>query len=111
MSIKINGTTITMTRGDTLRTKLSIFDSAGNPYVPCEDDHIRFALKQDYADETPLILKEIPWDTLMLVLASDDTKILDQPGSYVYDIQITMSDGTVDTFITKAKLKLTEEVD
>lgn len=111
MSVKINGTSITMTRGDTLKTTITIYDSEGNIYTPVEEDKIRFALKRSYKDETPLILKEIPFDTLELKLDPEDTKSLKQPSSYVYDIQITMSDGTVDTFIDKAELKLTEEVD
>ena len=32
-------------------------------------------------------------------------------GKYVYDIQLTKANGKVDTFITKATLKLSEEVD
>ena len=31
-------------------------------------------------------------------------------GKYVYDIELTKATGEVDTFITKAILKLTEEV-
>ena len=32
-------------------------------------------------------------------------------GKYVYDIQLTKANGKVDTFISKAILKLSEEVD
>ena len=46
----------------------------------------------------------------MLHLEPNDTKTLDV-GEYVYDIQLTTSDGDVDTFIAMAKLILTEEVD
>ena len=111
MSIRIKDTTIIMTRGDTLRTKVSIFDSSGNPYIPSKEDKIRFALKEKYSDEHPLIIKEIPSDTCELYLNPEDTKNLKQPCDYVYDIQITLSDGTVDTFIPKARLKITEEGD
>ena len=45
MSTRIKDTTIIMTRGDTLRTKVSIFDSSVNPYIPSKEDKIRFALK------------------------------------------------------------------
>ena len=62
-------------------------------------------------EKSSLILKDIPWDTLELRLDTEDTKHLEQPGDYVYDIQITLNDGTVDTFIERAKLKITEEVD
>lgn len=108
--IRISGTTITMTRGDTLRVILELKDEEGNTYVPLENDRIRFAMKKNYDDDAPLIVKEIPNDTLELVLNPDDTKNLAQPASYVYDIEITYANGDVDTFIDKAKLKLTEEV-
>ena len=66
--------------------------------------------KTDYKDIEPLILKEIPNDTLILELEPNDTKPL-AFGTYVYDIQITFEDGTVDTFITEAMFKLTPEVE
>ena len=55
-------------------------------------------------------MKDIPSDTMLLVLEPEDTKTLPF-GKYVYDIQITYADGKVDTFITKGRLRLTEEVD
>lgn len=109
MSYSISGTTITLTRGDTLIAQISITDSEDNPYIPVEGDSVRFAMKSDYSDVNPLIEKDIPIDTLKLVLEPEDTKKLPF-GTYVYDIQLTKSTGEVDTFITKSKLKLTEEV-
>lgn len=108
--INISGTTITMTRGDTLRAILELKDEDGNVYTPLRDDRIRFAMKKNYDDETPLVIKEIPNDTLELHLEPKDTKNLAQPSTYFYDIEITYTNGDVDTFIDKAKLKLTEEV-
>ena len=89
----------------------------GEEYTPGPADRIRFALKHkelkadksDFVDDTPLILKEIPTDTMLLRLDPEDTK--DKAfGKYVYDIEITFPDGYVDTFITKAHFELTEEV-
>lgn len=111
MSVKVSGTTITATRGDTVKIQLELIDSEGAVYTPVESDVIRFAMKEDYDDAEPLILKVIPNDTLILKLEPEDTKSLPQPSSYVYDLQITYANGDVDTFIDKAKFKLTEEVD
>lgn len=111
MALKLTGTTIAMTRGDTVKLQLELVDSNGDIYTPMDGDVIRFAMKEDYNDAEPLLLKVIPNDTLILKLNPEDTKNLPQPSSYVYDIQITYANGDVDTFIDKAKLKLTEEVD
>lgn len=105
----IDGTTITLIRGDTLITRVGITDASGNEYIPQEGDSLRFALKRDYNDTNPLILKEIPIDTRILRLDPADTKPLGQPDTYVYDVEITYGDGFVDTFI-RGKLKLKEEV-
>lgn len=109
--IEINGTTITMTRADTFRAVVGIFNEDGSVYEPQEGDSVRFALKKDYNDSEVVILKDIPIDTLLLELEPSDTKSLPQPSSWVYDIQLTTASGLVDTFINKAKFKISEEVE
>lgn len=114
--VKIDGTTITLTRGDTLCVNVEM-TLDGVAYVPSGNDSIRFALKTpkmtggraEYKDQEPLILKPIPIDTCQLVLTPTDTKQLSF-GQYVYDIEITMEDGTVDTFISEATFILSPEV-
>ena len=110
MSYSVSGTTITLTRGDTFVALISITKQDGTPYVPNDGDKVRFAMKAKYEDPEPLVVKDIPIDTLTLTLHPEDTKGLSF-GKYVYDIQLTKADGTVDTFITKATIKITEEVD
>lgn len=110
--IKLKGNTIYLTKGDTLDLKVNVLDREGNEFIPGEGDSFRFALKKDYTDKEPLILKEIPSDTLRLRLESEETKRLEvMKEPYVYDIQATLSDGTVDTFIDRQKLFITEEVE
>lgn len=110
MSYSVSGNKITLTRGDTFRATVSIFNPDGTPYELQEGDSVRFAMKQDYDDEEVLILKDIPTDTMELVLEPEDTKPYEF-GDYVYDIQLTKANGDVDTFVAKAKIKLTEEVE
>lgn len=110
MAYSVSGTTITLTRGDTFEALISITQEDGNPYVPKEGDTVRFAMKSSYEDETPLLVKDIPVSTMILVLEPLDTKKLNF-GKYVYDIQLTTIEGKVDTFIAKATIKITEEVD
>lgn len=108
--VDVKGTTIQMTRGDTFIATLTLKYADDTDYTPEEGDEIRFALKRKYTDEETTIYKTIPNDTLILELEPNDTKTLSF-GSYVYDIQITHADGKVDTFIDRARLVLTEEVD
>ena len=108
--------TIYLTRGDTFQTQVTIKQN-GEPYTPEEGDKIRFIAKRDelnhnktqYLDKDPLIVKEIPVDTMILKLNPEDTANLDF-GTYAYNIEIIMIDGRVDTFISD-KLYLEPEVD
>ena len=113
---------ITHTRGDTLKTKVDIFydKEKTQPYTPESGDTVRFALKRptqikvekgytEYSDETPLIVKDIPINTLILHLEPSDTKDLSF-GKYEYDIEITKASGDVDTFIEAASFVITKEV-
>lgn len=109
MSVTVKKTTITMTRGDTARIKMDITNSSGETYIPADGDVIRFAAKYSYSDEEPCILKTIPLDTLELYLEPADTKSLEQPCTLIYDIELTMVDGTVDTFL-KGQLVIEQEV-
>lgn len=117
MSYKIKGTTIILTRGDTLYVKVNIMKD-GEPYAPETGDTVRFALKHktmtadggEYTDAEPILTKVIPNDTMVLQIDPNDTKTL-HFGDYAYDIQITFADGSVDTFITASTFRLTPEVD
>lgn len=102
--VKITNTFIEVTRGDSLRVKLNL-----NGYALQDGDVIKWGLKTTYSDATCVIEKVIPNDTLELYLTPSDTKSLDY-GTYVWDCQITFANGDVNTFITKARFKITEEV-
>ena len=102
----IENNNISLTRGDTLIVQVNIKQD-GSDYIPDSGDIIYFALKHNtmdskrerYLDKEPLILKMIPNDTLILRLESAETKNL-AFGRYVYEIELTKEDGTVDTFIS-----------
>lgn len=116
--INISGTTIEMTRGDSLIVTVEILDDQGQTYQPVNGDKVRFAMKSArmgagntrFADARPLIKKTIPIDTLTLELEPSDTEGLSF-GEYVYDIELTHASGAVDTFIADARLRLMPEVD
>ena len=106
MSFSVNDRTngISLTRGDTFKAKVSITDSEGAAYVPNEGDKIRFAMKKNYDDAEPLLFINIPIDTMILEITPEDTKSLE------FGVELTKANGDVDTFITKARIDLTEEV-
>lgn len=111
--VEVNGTTITITKGDTGFITVGIRNADGTPYTPAEGDVIRFAMKKNYSDATPLIEKNIPLDTMILRLDPEDTKDLEAGpgrGKYKYDIELTRVDGQVDTFIPRADFIVLEEV-
>lgn len=114
--VTINGTTINLTRGDTLRVQITLTQD-GETYTPEVGDAVRFAMRpaglnsKGTAYKYDICLtKAIPISTMVLELEPDDTEELDF-GEYVYDIQITFADGTVDTPIPTSKLILTPEVE
>ena len=127
MSLKVkkldnNKVAIYLTRGDTadLVVEPIVKDhETGDTYIyqPVDGDTVRFALKRDrlkadksdFVDEEPLVTKNVPIDTMTLLLEPEDTKNL-AFGNYVYDMELTFSDGAVDTFIEDSPFYLTREV-
>lgn len=111
--VSINGTTITMTRGDTAVIDLTLTDVLGNEYDPLTTDVIRLAAKENYTDSEVLIYRTavVNQDTndISITIEPSDTKFLDF-GTYVYDLQLTKATGVVDTFMS-GELVLTEEVE
>ena len=115
----IDGTKIKMTRGDTFRASIEILVD-DEVYTPVDGDSVRFALKHkemskdrngysDFVDEEPILVKSIPTDTMILELLPEDTKGFSF-GKYKYDLEITFSNGDVDTFVADASFELMAEV-
>lgn len=101
MSYSVKGTNVTITRGDAFSANICIYQPNGKLYNLVEGDIVQFAMKKSTKDTTILILKDIPKETMKLVLNPDDTKELDF-GTYMYDIQLKKATGEVHTFITKS---------
>jgi len=110
MSATVQGTTISLTKGDTLRVAVHLVNKDTQlEYTPAPGDSLRFAMKKRYSDEECVLLKDIDIETLELHLEPSDTSDL-QVGRYVYDIQLTFENGDVDTVIPRAQFNLLEEV-
>lgn len=111
---------IELTRGDTLTLTVALFREVPPvppatqpslvPYVPDENDELRFAVSKGYKGDTDYELQfkaEIPHDLTFTVGPEKTT--LDYY-TYNYDVEITFEDGTVDTVIS-GSLKITGEAD
>ena len=110
MSANVQGTTIYLTRGDTLSLNLYVAYTDGSPYEKTEGDVCWFSVKRTYdRDEEYLIHKQINLDTMTLFLESSDTEVLEY-GEYKYDIQMELVNGVVDTIVPRSTLVILEEV-
>ena len=106
----INGNTVKLTRGNTFEATVGMVDrDTGEEYTPEAGDVITFGMKKNADDESCIIEKTIPNDTLELILAPEDTESL-PVGHYVYDLKLTYADGTVDTFVNNATFILAQNV-
>lgn len=103
MSSTVNGTVITLTRGDTFISDLTIVDPSGENYIPTEGETVRFEMRKYKTDREAILAIDIPIASLQLRLAPEQTENLPF-GRYVYDISLTKVNGDVDTFITDGEI-------
>lgn len=108
MSYTVNGNTITMTRGDTVKIRVSLkYRQTGNAYTPQPGDEIKFTAV-NAMQKSINIVKTIPIDTLLLTLDPEDTKTLPS-GLYLFDCQLTYANGDIDTFIEDGALNINKD--
>lgn len=108
----VNGTTVTHTHGDSLFLTFPLVNQDDTPYEIQTGDKLTFLLRKK-PGRSPIITKNIPTDTLMLYLTSEETKALGSGptnGHYVYDVELETAAGYVDTVINLADLFITDEV-
>ena len=103
--IKIQGTNITHMRGDTDVINVSLTVN-GSSYTMVAGDKAVFSVKSDL-DATDYVF-QIPVQDGKVKFEHSTTQNL-EAGGYVWDIQLTMSDGTVQT-IGPGKYKLLADV-
>lgn len=92
----IDGTNITLIKGDTLRSQV-VITQEDEPYVLQEGDVVTFAMKRNFLADTVLLQKTLP-PSLLLTINPEDTKQLGT-GDYVYELEMAFASGDVDTFI------------
>lgn len=100
--LKVKGTTITMSRGDTISLTINLYDSEGQPYQMAEGDKLIFSAKTK-ATEKNYAISPIELDGTKLNLEPSDTFDLEF-GTYLYDIQLVTANGKYNTIIPPSQL-------
>lgn len=101
----IEGTAIRLTRGDSAEFGITVYDAAGNLYELQEGDKVEFTVKENVYSKTALIQKT----GTQIQIKPEDTASLSYQ-KYVYDVQVTLADGTVDTIISPSEFEVLSEV-
>lgn len=110
--MKVNGSNLTMIRGDSESIVLSL--KRDDVIIPFnQGDTVYFTVKRRYSTEDitlQKIITEFNEDgNCIIEIEPEDTKELEFR-SYVYDIQLTDSNGRVTTIIPCSKFVIAEEV-
>lgn len=100
---------IKLTRGDTARFSVGILNEISESnYSIKNDDRLTFTVKKKVKDEVSLIQKTITGSTLFHIKPEDTSGL--SFGKYVYDVQLTTSDGDVYTIVVPTTFELLAEV-
>ena len=110
--MKIQGSSISMTRGDSEAIKVTVKDTLGNVIPLVTGDTIYFTVRKNILDPTKVIEKiitEFDDGQALITIRPQDTNNL-RFTAYVYDIQLTKENGTVKTIIPPSRFLITGEV-
>lgn len=110
--MKINGTNISMIRGDSETITVQCKDSFGDYILFETGDTIYFTIKENVSTTTKLLQKIITVfidGAAIIEINPLDTKEL-KFKEYYYDIQLTRADGSITTIISPSKFRIEGEV-
>ena len=102
----LNNNYMLVVKGDT-----AMFDITLDNYTFTEGDRVYFTVKKRIKDSQYVILKVVDVleeNTARVYLTTEDTNI--EPGIYVYDIQVSLTNGIVDTVVLPSKFEILEGV-
>lgn len=105
--IDINGTTITLTRGDTETLTVNVTDVDGNPYELGEGEYIEFVAKST-ADAADTLIRKTTTDGTISFERADTWELA--KGKYPYNIRVENGTSSYHTII-EGKLVIAEVVD
>ena len=95
--LKIEGTKIELTRGDTLYLTVRLKNAGGTDYEPEQGDRVWFRMKKRATDTESVIYKEFDLDTMTIRIDPQDTENLTVGYNYPYNIRAVRNDSDVAT--------------
>lgn len=107
---KVSGNKVYLTRGDSAVFELTVKDAEGSTY-DFSSDTVVFSMKKNCNDPNVLIQKTFD-ENGKITFEPEDTNRLPF-GSYLYDVQLTHTDGdvtTIDTIIVPSTFEIGAEV-
>ena len=110
--MKIQGTNISMIRGDTEAIKVSCRDESGTDIPLVEGDIVYFTVKRSTNTEEKILQKivtEFTEGVALITIFPEDTREL-KTGIYNYDIQLNRANGQVKTIIPPSTFTINAEV-
>lgn len=105
--LKIINNRIYLTRGDTGYIEIDLADEDNDAIELDDSDEVVFTLKESTSNNEAILTKTL--DEGIVKILPEDTEDLDY-GNYVYDIQLTRSNGDVFTIVEPTLFKIMEEV-
>ena len=110
--MKIQGTNISMIRGDTEAIKVSCRNESGVDFHFTEGDIIYFTVKRNTRTKEKILQKivtEFTDGVALITIFPKDTREL-KTGAYYYDIQLNRANGQVKTIIPPSRFTINPEV-
>ncbi len=106
--LKINGSDIYITRGDTAEIDVEISRSDGTAYTLASTDKLTLTVKKSISAEKEVISKTLTGSSRIKIAPTDTSGLAF--GEYVYDIQLNTADGGIYTIVEPSKLIIATEV-
>lgn len=104
-----NDGTIRLTRGDTARISVTVYnDYNQEDYELDPADVLRLTIKKSVRDTTPAVQKMITGSSQFYLLPTDTQDL--SFGKYLYDVELTTSSGDVYTIIEPTTFEILKEV-
>ena len=106
---RVSNNNISLIRGDSGIFALAVKDTDGKDVELSVDDQLTFTVRRTAKSPLIVIQKQIePLSTTINIKPADTASL--PFGAYVYDVELSRSDGFVDTIIPPHEFLLLEEV-